>query len=98
MIKPGHPTGVVVYRIAPTGTTPVILCRVWQGADTSGGPGGFFASVCSKGQRQRWALRPMTIWADDVFSTREEARAEYRRRHAAALARNPHASRNVVTQ
>jgi len=62
------------WRIAPVGTTEIYLLRY--------NPEGH-AIVCSRGQRQRWAKVPMTIDARDVFATREQARAEYRRRKQA---------------
>jgi len=63
------------WRIGPGGTLEIYLVRI--DAERSA------AIVCSRGQRGRWAKVPMTIDARDVFATRDQARAEYRRRKAA---------------
>lgn len=87
MIRPGHLTGVTVWRIAPGGTTEVQLVRIFPDK----------AMVCGHGMQRRWALRPMAVHPADLFETREAARAEYRRRKAVALATNPHAYLNFTT-
>jgi len=75
------------WRIAPSGTTACYLARIE----------GDVALVHGQGMKGRWAERPMKVAARDVFADREAARAEYRRRHAEALANDPYASRNVTT-
>ena len=64
------------WRIAPSGTTEVYLVR--YSADHMS------ATVHSRGQVSRWAKQPMEVAAADLFASQEEARAEYRRRRAAA--------------
>jgi len=63
-----------VWRIAPSGTTRVYL------VSTKGNR----ACVHSRGQVSRWAKVPMYVETADLFDSQEEARAEYRRRRAAA--------------
>lgn len=76
-----------VWRIAPSGTQQVWLLRLAGNA----------AEVCGPGTKRRWSERSMTVSAADLFLTKAEARAEYRRRRAAALAANPLASLNLTT-
>ena len=40
----------------------------------------------------------MKVFAIDLFNSKPEALAEYRKRRAAALAANPNAELNVTTQ
>ena len=72
----------IAWRIAPCGTAEVYVLRTLEDAT---------ASVCGRVGRG-WSRRPMTIARADLFATREEASAEYRRRRADALAVNPVAS------
>ena len=69
MLPPGTKCGPV-WRIAPMGTTQVYLTQLF--ADQ--------ARVHGLGQLSRWAKQAMTVHADDLFLTKPEALAEYRRR------------------
>jgi hypothetical protein len=75
-------SGTTAWRNAPCGTTPVMFDRM----------SGSTAIVYSRGQRSKWAQKPITIDARDLFATREEALAEYRRRREAL---HPGASLNL---
>jgi hypothetical protein len=75
---------VTAYRIAPCGTAEVYVVKLIDEHR---------ASVCSR-VGKGWAKRPMTISRADLFATREEARAEYRRRRAAT---SPESSLNLTT-
>lgn len=61
------------WRIAPSGTTEVYVNRI--SGDTA-----LVSSRVGKG----WAKQPMTVETIDLFNERRWARAEYRRRRAAA--------------
>lgn len=74
------------WRIAPCGTTQVYLLR--YSAD------GASASVCSRIGQRGWAKQPLTVASVDLFLTRPEARAEYKRRRALA---DPRWSLNLAT-
>lgn len=76
-----------VWRIAPSGTQQVWLLRLE----------GKTAQVCGPGTKRRWSERSMTVAAADLFATKAEAKAEYRRRRAAALAADPAASLNLTS-
>lgn len=76
-----------VWRIAPAGTQQVWLLRLE----------GKTAEVIGPGVKRRWSERSMTVAAADLFRTKAEAQAEYRRRRAAALATDPFASLNLTT-
>lgn len=88
MLPANQMTGIPVWRIAPCGTTEVLLNKIHR----TGNP--VCASVSSHGQRSRWAAKPMMVPVADLFATRAEAAAEYRRRRAAAA---PGASLNLTT-
>lgn len=75
------------WRIAPAGTQQVYLLRLE----------GKTASVCGPGIKRRWSERSMTVASADLFRTKAEAQAEYRRRRAVALAADPYASLNLTT-
>jgi hypothetical protein len=55
------------------------------------------AWVCNRVGATGWAKKPCLVAGADLFETRQEARAEYRRRRAAALERDPHAGLNLTT-
>ena len=76
----------MAWRIAPCGTAEVYVLAVSL----------LDAKVCSRVGRG-WSRKAMTIARADLFATREEARAEYRRRRADALAANPVASLNLTS-
>jgi len=80
-------SGDIVWRIAPCGTTSVMFDRATDDR----------ARVYGRGQRSKWAQRPMEVALADVFPTREEARQEYRRRRAEAMARDPNSFLNFTT-
>lgn len=62
--------GSVGYRVAPSGTQPVFVNRYL----------GDEVSISTQGMKERWSLKPMTIPAADLFVSRNDARAEFRRR------------------
>jgi hypothetical protein len=76
----------MAWRIAPCGTREVYVTHL----------SALTARVHSRVGRG-WAKQPMHIARTDLFDTREEARAEYRRRRQAALAADPFASLNLTT-
>ncbi len=59
-----------VWRIAPMGTTQCYLVTL----------GHTQARVHSRGQVGKWAKQAMTVDLDDLFLTKPDALAEYRRR------------------
>ncbi len=56
------------------------------------------AFVSGKGQRTVWAKRPSRVFCADLFDTRAEAQAEYRRRRALATADDPNTYLNFTSQ
>jgi hypothetical protein len=79
-----RPTSGVAWRIAPCGTAEVYVTHISR----------LTARVHSR-VGKGWAKRAMHIARDDLFATREEARAEYRRRRAAT---SPGSGLNLTTQ
>jgi hypothetical protein len=79
--------GVIAYRIAPCGVRPVFVNKLETAR----------ASVSSRVGKSGWAKAPMWVARADIFESIGEARSEYRRRRAAAIAANPSASLNLTT-
>lgn len=75
------------WRIASSGTKLCFLERICEDGTA------LITSRVGAG----WAKRPMRVAAADVFVTRNEARAEYRRRRHIATHIDPHASLNLTT-
>lgn len=65
--------GTVGYRVAPSGSQPVFV-NSYRAAEVS---------VSTPGVRGKWSQKAMQIPAADLFVTRADARAEFRRRRAA---------------
>jgi hypothetical protein len=75
------------WRIAPCGTREVFVTHL----------SALTARVHNRVGRRGWAKQPMHIARADLFETRAEALAEYRRRRQAALAVDPACSLNLTT-
>jgi hypothetical protein len=81
-----------VWAIRTGGTQEVFLGKVIPH------PTSPTAMVYGRGQKHPWASTGFEVSLADLFETRKEARTEYRRRRAAALARNPNAGLNLTTE
>lgn len=79
-----------IWRLAFGGTTRAYLVHTYRDDDSRTS----MALVCGAGRRGKWASKPMSVPLADCFATREDARAEMRRRRdydaaVAEFARGP---------